>query len=94
MKNIIFLTLIFILVSNCSNKKEVIKLSQEVTIEHVEPLGNGKYRAYFSYRWKDGHMIGTGIMLDHSVNAGDVRIYIEGETQNEDEQTSSFRDLR
>ena len=96
MKKVVFLILFTcILVSSCSQRsKEIIKLSQHVSITGVDYLGDGKYEVYFSYKWRDGHMIGTGIMTNQKMNVGDEKTYIEFEKENEDGQTENYTDLR
>lgn len=93
MKKLFFILAIFL--GSCSNgQKEVIKLSQRVSVEHVDYLGNGQYQVYFSYKWKDGHAIGTGILTSQRMGIGDIKTYVEYEKENENGQMESFRDLR
>lgn len=93
MKKIIF-ALCLIIFAGCKSK-DVIKLSQKVTIEHVDYLGNGKYEVYFSYKSQyGGHPIGTGIMVDRPMSAGDVKTYIEGERKNEYDWMEPYYELR
>jgi len=84
MKTLFLFGCICLLVLGCKrHPKEVIKLSQKVVIEYVDDLGQGKYEVYFSYRWKDGHMIGTGVLVNEPMNVGDTKTYVEYEKEDE-----------